>query len=51
MKEKFETDQISSCVFMKQTQLGCSIIPIYIDDLNIIGNSKKFEQSTIYLMK
>jgi len=51
LKEGFKNNQISPCVFIKQSQSGFAIIAVYVDDLNIIGTPKELEITATHLMK
>ena len=50
MKAGFKNNQISSCVFIKRSQIGFVIIAMYVDDLNLIGTPREIEKTAKYLM-
>ncbi|GKC11521.1 transposable element, partial [Tanacetum coccineum] len=44
-KEGYKSNQISPCVFIKRSKGGFTIIAVYVDDLNIIGNLEEIEHT------
>ncbi|GKA67326.1 disease resistance CC-NBS-LRR class family protein [Tanacetum coccineum] len=44
-KEGYKSNQISPCVFIKRSKAGFTIIAVYVDDLNIIGNLDEIEHT------
>ena len=44
-KEGYKSNQISPCVFIKRSKGGFTIIAVYVDDLNIIGNIDEIEHT------
>ena len=42
---------ICLCIFIKKSETGFAIIVVYVDDLNLVGTSKKFTRTTNYLKK
>ena len=41
LKEGYVNNSICSCVFIKKVATGFTIIPVYVDDLNLIGTPKE----------
>ena len=50
LKEGYKNNIISLCVFIKISNLGFTIIAVYVDDLNIIGSPEEIE-NTAKLLK
>ena len=42
---------IWSCIFIKKSQTEFEIIVVYVDDLNLIGTSEEFIETTKCLKK
>ncbi|GKV50529.1 hypothetical protein SLEP1_g57232 [Rubroshorea leprosula] len=51
LKEGYENNPISPCVFTKRSKSGFAIIAVYVDDINIIGTSGELEKAIEYLKK
>ena len=51
LKEGYVNNPICPCVFTKKTTIGFAIIPIYLDDLNLIGTPEELIKTTNYLNK
>ena len=51
LKEGYVNNSICLCVFIKKTTIGFAIIPIYVDDLNLIGTPEKLIKTTNHLNK
>lgn len=45
----YVNNPICPCVFIKKTTLGCVIIAVYVDDLNIIGTHEEIQEVVLYL--
>jgi Reverse transcriptase (RNA-dependent DNA polymerase) len=50
IKERYKSNIISLCVFIKRSISSFTIIAVYVDDLNIIGSLEEIEK-TIKLLK
>jgi hypothetical protein len=48
-KEGFENNLICLCVFIKKLEYEFVIIPVYINDLNLLGTPKELIKATTYL--
>ena len=51
LKEGYVNNSICPCVFIKKTENGLAIIPVYVDDLNLIGTPEELIKITNYLKK
>lgn len=51
LKEGYVNNVICPCVFIKRTELGFTIIVVYVDDLNIIGTPIELDETISYLKK
>ena len=51
LKEKYVNNLICSCVLIKKSKIGLTIIAIYVDDLNLIGTSEELTKAANYLKK
>ena len=49
LKEKYVNNLICSCVLIKKSEIGLTIIAIYVNDLNLIGTSEELTITTNYL--
>ena len=45
----YKNDDLSPCVFIKRTSSEFAIVAVYVDDMNIIGNLKKIDETVTYL--
>ena len=51
LKEKYVNNLICSCVLIKKSKIGLTIIAVYMDDLNLIGNFEELTKIFNYLKK
>jgi hypothetical protein len=49
LKERFENNPISPCIFIKKLESRFAIIAIYVDDLNLVGTLEKLIKTATYL--
>ncbi|MCF8704082.1 hypothetical protein L3055_11145 [Corynebacterium sp. MC-02] len=50
-KEGYMNDPICPCLFIKKSEIKFAIIPVYVDDINVIGTSDELSNTTEYLKK
>ena len=51
LKEGYMNNSICSCVFIKKSENGLTIIEVYVDDLNLIGTPEELIKTANYLKK
>ena len=51
LKEGYVNNSICSCIFIKKSKTGLTIIPIYVDDLNLIRTPEELTKIANYLKK
>ena len=51
LKEGYVNNPICPCVFIKKSEIGFSIIAVYVDDLNLVGTPKELTKTAEYLKK
>ena len=51
LKEIYMNNPIWPCVFIKKSEIGLTIIAVYVDDLNLIGTLEEFKKIANYLKK
>lgn len=51
IKEGYVNNLIYSCVFIKKTELGFTIVAVYVDYINLIGTPKELLKTIKYLKK
>ena len=51
LKEGYVNNSICPCVFIKKSKIGLTIIAVYMDDLNLIGNFEELTKIVNYLKK
>ena len=49
LKEGYVNNSICSCIFIKKSKTGLTIIPIYVDDLNLIRTPEELTKIANYL--
>ena len=50
IKERYNNDPISPCVFIKKSETGFAIA-VYVDDINLIGTPEELAKTFEYLKK
>ena len=51
LKEEYANNRICSCIFIKKSKTGFTIIAVYIDDLNLVGTLEELIRIEKYLKK
>ena len=51
MKEGYTNDLICPYVFIKKSEIGFTIITVYVDDMNLIGTLEELSKTVEYLKK
>ena len=51
MKERYVNNPICLCIFIKKSEIGFSIIAMYVDDLNLVGTLEELTRTTKYLKR
>ena len=51
LKEEYANNPIRSCIFIKKSEIGFSIIVVYVDDQNIIRTPEELTRTRKYLKK
>ena len=49
LKEGYVNNLICPCIFIKKSEIGLSIIAVYVDDLNLVGTPEALTRTTNYL--
>ncbi|KAL6199515.1 hypothetical protein ACLB2K_029299 [Fragaria x ananassa] len=49
MEKRYKSDNLCPCMFIKRTSTRFSIVVVYVDDMNIIGNLKEIDETVTYL--
>ena len=51
LKEGYVNNHICPCIFIKKSETRFTIIAVYVDDLNLVGNLEGLIRTTNYLKK
>ena len=51
LKEGYVNNHICPCIFIKKSETRFTIITVYVDDLNLVGNLEELIKTTNYLKK
>ena len=51
LKEGYVNNSICPCVFIKKSNSGFAIVAVYVDDMNLIGNTDELAKTAEYLKK
>ena len=49
IKDGYINNPICPCVFIKKSELGFSILAVYVDDINLFGTSEELTKAPTYL--
>ena len=44
-KQGYINDAICPCIFIKKTTVGCVILAVYVDDINLIGTPEEVQKA------
>ena len=51
IKQGYINDAICPCTFIKKISMGCAILAVYFDDINLIGTPEEVQNAIEYLKK
>ena len=51
LKEGYVNNPTCPCIFIKKSEIGFTIITVYVDDLNLVGTLEELTRITNYLKK
>ena len=51
LKERYVNNPICPCIFIKKSEIGFTIIAMYVDNLNLIRTLEELTKTTNYLKK
>ena len=49
IRKRYKNDELCPCVFIMKTSFRFTIVAVYVDDMNIIDNLKKIDETVTHL--